>query len=163
MSLFAYFAAIRPDRDKTGRQRNPRKSSLTMVVGPNKKTSITSMTGGDLPNMIDSSASSSPDTGDCTSASDRASSAPVLCATVNNTVASASVGTPTMSASVPKTTAETTIVLETLIEIEHICNQLRDASTTCIATGADSSTISLEDAVERPSLIASRQPVSALK
>uniref|UniRef100_A0A9J2PFX0 Nuclear receptor domain-containing protein n=2 Tax=Ascaris TaxID=6251 RepID=A0A9J2PFX0_ASCLU len=121
--------AIRPDRDKTGRQKNPRRCGA-YENGVVKKTSVVSMLG-DLPcvALLDKESELSDDTH--SSPSSRAESAPAEMSS------SASLGDDS--------------VLPTLCEVEHICNQLRDAH-----PFEQRTVVALVDAVLRPSLIASR-------
>uniref|UniRef100_A0A183VAN5 Nuclear receptor domain-containing protein n=1 Tax=Toxocara canis TaxID=6265 RepID=A0A183VAN5_TOXCA len=128
--------AIRPDRDKTGRQKNPRRSS-GYENGVIKKMSVVSMLG-DLP---------------CVAPSDRESE---LSDDANSSPSSRAESAPAEERS--STSLGDDSVLPTLCEIEHICNQLRDAHTV-----EQRATVALVDAVLRPSLITSRSAVSFLR
>lgn len=123
-------SAIRPDRDKTGRQKNPRRG------GENGTTKISANSlSGELPCV--------------TSEKDNTVNDDVRIRTRSFFVNTTS-GHPKCSIPVGDES-----VLATLCEIEHICNQLRDAHP--VITKAS---ITLIDAVLRPSLIVSRSPVS---
>uniref|UniRef100_A0A1I8EA47 NR LBD domain-containing protein n=2 Tax=Wuchereria bancrofti TaxID=6293 RepID=A0A1I8EA47_WUCBA len=122
--------AIRPDRDKTGRQKNPRRGG-----SENSTTKMSSNSlSGELPCV--------------TSEKDSAVSDDVRTCTRSFCMNSTS-GHPKCPVPVGDES-----VLATLCEIEHICNQLRDAHP--VITKAS---ITLFDAVLRPSLIVSRSPL----
>lgn len=124
-------SAIRPDRDKTGRQKNPRRSGCENAV---TKMSANFMTG-ELPCVAsEKDGIVNDDARTCTRPFCMNSSSGHLKCPV-------SVGDES--------------VLATLCEIEHICNQLRDAHPVVTRTS-----ITLIDAVLRPSLIVSRSPVN---
>ncbi|VDM95914.1 unnamed protein product [Thelazia callipaeda] len=121
--------AIRPDRDKTGRQKNPRRGTCESTT--NKSTNSVS---GELPSVGPEKDSTMSNAGRNSSQSIRQSG------TTSGVQFSIPVGDES--------------VLATLCEIEHICNQLRDAHPV-----ASKGSITLLDAVLRPSLIASRSPL----
>ncbi|VDK82644.1 unnamed protein product [Litomosoides sigmodontis] len=122
--------AIRPDRDKTGRQKNPRRSGSENSATKMSANSI----AGELPCVASEKDSVvSDDARSCTRSF-----------SVNSTS-----GHPKCSIPVGDES-----VLATLCEIEHICNQLRDAHPVITKTS-----ITLTDAVFRPSLIVSRSPL----
>ncbi|VDK61819.1 unnamed protein product, partial [Cylicostephanus goldi] len=120
--------AIRPDRDKTGRQKNPRRNGSHLINGLDpavvKKLSGASMLG-DLPcvNKRDDSDDNP------TSPSSRAESAPAV--------------------DIRPTPCDE--ILTTLREIEQICLQLRD-----VAPVSPMARPTLLDCVHRPSLITPR-------
>ncbi|CAD6187472.1 unnamed protein product [Caenorhabditis auriculariae] len=127
--------AIRPDRDKTGRQKNPRRNGHSMSSNSSydsngKKSSVSSMLG-DLPcvkpkdDSDDSGYSQSPRSGSSASPMDMR----------------------------PSIVDES--VLTTLCEIEKIILQLRD-----VGVVSPLSSPSLIEAVSRPSLLASRTPLN---
>uniref|UniRef100_A0A914W7S8 Uncharacterized protein n=1 Tax=Plectus sambesii TaxID=2011161 RepID=A0A914W7S8_9BILA len=118
--------AIRPDRDKTGRQRNPRKSSVV------KKTSVASAPG-ELPSLHNSPGSTD-------------GSPPPPPPQLQPTTSAVASASPPMRSD----------VLNTLLEIETICSQLRDANVLPRPTVS----VSLVDAVTRPSLVAAREEIS---
>ncbi|CAG9531828.1 unnamed protein product [Cercopithifilaria johnstoni] len=122
--------AIRPDRDKTGRQKNPRRSGCE-----NGSTKISANSiSGELPCVASEKDSVvSDDARTCTRS---------FC--MNSTSGHPKCPMPIGDES----------VLATLCEIEHICNQLRDAHPVIAKTS-----ITLIDAVLRPSLIVSRSPL----
>ncbi|VDM75049.1 unnamed protein product [Strongylus vulgaris] len=124
--------AIRPDRDKTGRQKNPRRNGSHLINGLDpavvKKLSSASMLG-DLPcvNKRDDSDDNP------TSPSSRAESAPAV--------------------DIRPTPCDE--ILTTLREIEQICLQLRD-----VAPVSPMARPTLLDCVHRPSLITPRSQLS---
>lgn len=126
-------SAIRPDRDKTGRQKNPRRSGCENSAAKMSANSI----AGELPCVA--------------SEKDSVVSDDARTCTRSFSVSSTS-GHPKCSIPVGDES-----VLATLCEIEHICNQLRDAHPVITKTS-----ITLTDAVFRPSLIVSRSPVSKM-
>lgn len=126
-------SAIRPDRDKTGRQKNPRRGGCENGTTKMSANSIS----GELPCVASEKDSIvSDDARTCTRS---------FC--MNSTSGHPKCPVPIGDES----------VLATLCEIEHICNQLRDAHPVITKTS-----ITLIDAVLRPSLIVSRSPVSNL-
>uniref|UniRef100_A0A1I7ZU11 Nuclear receptor domain-containing protein n=1 Tax=Steinernema glaseri TaxID=37863 RepID=A0A1I7ZU11_9BILA len=133
--------AIRPDRDKTGRQKNPRRSATNGYMGShdeNQKKMSTSSLLGDLPNVHHHDTAESSDDG-------RASS------TDNATVDG-------RSASSDESSGHSKIgdenIISTLIEIEGICNTLSDQM-----SGIRPNLVPLSDAVLRPVLIGPRTPL----
>lgn len=126
------FLAIRPDRDKTGRQKNPRR-------GGGMYENVTSRKGAscnDLPCVTPEK--------DCGDLSDDARSS-------SHSSRADSISTDLKGS--PQPIGDLS-VLSTLCEIEHICNQLRDAHPVMSRTS-----ITLLDAILRPSLITPRSPV----
>ncbi|KAM3726477.1 Nuclear hormone receptor [Dirofilaria immitis] len=122
--------AIRPDRDKTGRQKNPRRGGCE-----NGTTKIsTNSISGELPCVTaEKDNVANDDIRNCSRSF-----------YMNNTSGHLKCPVPIGDES----------VLATLCEIEHICNQLRDAHPVITKTS-----ITLIDAVLRPSLIVSRSPL----
>ncbi|KAK0397278.1 hypothetical protein QR680_002062 [Steinernema hermaphroditum] len=129
--------AIRPDRDKTGRQKNPRRTTTNGYMGShdeNQKKMSTSSLLGELPNVHHDAAESSDD--------GRASS------TDNGTVDGRS-GSSDESSGHSKIGDEH--IIGTLMEIEGICNSLNEQSST-----VRPNTVPLADAVLRPALVGPR-------
>ncbi|TMS36846.1 hypothetical protein L596_003922 [Steinernema carpocapsae] len=128
--------AIRPDRDKTGRQKNPRRSAATGFMGhpeENHKKMSTSSLLGELPNVGHYDGTDSSDDG-------RASS-------TENAVDSRLASSDERSG-LSKIGDES--ILATLVEIESICNRYQDCEP---STRPD---VTLAEAVLRPQSVAHR-------
>jgi len=133
--------AIRPDRDKTGRQKNPRRSTLGQQQSPGGA-------GGEETQVADP----------------MDIKAPVLqLPFVSHDLGSACEDPPSSQEMV---NAERDMVIETLMEIERICCQLRDNPSQSPVPDSsmiiDAKRVDLSQILLHPSLIARRTEVSLL-
>lgn len=127
--------AIRPDRDKTGRQKNPRRSHNSLSISePQSRTVSNAGLHSELPNI---------DRDDRSSAS--TSSANVIDIVLPKPV------DPEME----RQAAERDLVLTTLREIEKICSSLRDVDSKISKVDCND----LCDVISNPALVAAHTPL----
>uniref|UniRef100_A0A7E4VYB6 Nuclear receptor domain-containing protein n=1 Tax=Panagrellus redivivus TaxID=6233 RepID=A0A7E4VYB6_PANRE len=126
--------AIRPDRDKTGRQKNPRRSHNSASASESQSRTVSNaglQSELQLPNI---------DRDDCSSVATSAGSAEKLC-----------------DPDVERSLAERDLILTTLREIERICNSLRDSDSGCQPSCSGLSDLS--EVFLNPVLVASHTPL----
>ena len=131
--------AIRPDRDKTGRQKNPRRSHNSLSLSePQSRTVSNAGLHSELPNI---------DRDDRSSAS--TSSANAIDIILPKPV----------DPEVERQVVERDLVLTTLKEIEKICSSLRDVDSKIAKVDCGD----LCDVISNPALVAAHTPVSSKK
>uniref|UniRef100_A0A0N5AIN6 Nuclear receptor domain-containing protein n=1 Tax=Syphacia muris TaxID=451379 RepID=A0A0N5AIN6_9BILA len=141
--------AIRPDRDKTGRQKNPRRLNATDTECF-KKMSSSLIAVGELQCMTASFEKNDDfsDDAQLSNTSSRADSAPIDLRPTPAVVASGS---------------REEMVLETLLKVERICEQLQDLEPSASEITASPNVIDLLLATIKPSTITARSEVSSMQ